>query len=112
MKNIHLVFHVVKLHPAVTDPIPKHQARPSPLPVIVDDEEHFEVEAILDSCIFYHKLQYKVKWKGYDYEEASWESSEGVNTPLLVKEFYDHHPNAAKFIWGLYSLSPALFQSV
>ena len=48
-------------------PRPDQQANPSSLPpsVIVDDEEHYKVEAILDSHIFYCKLQHQVKWKGY-----------------------------------------------
>ena len=61
MHDIHPVFHVVKLWPAVTDPILGWQADPLALPIIVDNEEHYEVEAILDSCIFHCKLQYQVK---------------------------------------------------
>ena len=34
---------------------------PPPLLVIVDNEEHYKIEAILDSHIFCHKLQYQVK---------------------------------------------------
>ncbi|KAG6818412.1 hypothetical protein H0H92_002747, partial [Tricholoma furcatifolium] len=59
MKHLHPVFNVVKLWPAVADPIPGCRAWPPPPPVIVDDEEQYEVETILDSRIFRHKLQYK-----------------------------------------------------
>ena len=75
----------------------------------MDNEEHYEVEAILDSYIFYHKLQYWVKWKGFGYEDSSWEPAESVRA-LRVKEFYDRHPDAPKLVWGLYTLSLALFQ--
>ena len=78
MRSIHPVFHVVKLRPAVEDPIPGQRADPPPPPIVVDNEEHYEVEAILDSCIFRCKLQYQVKWKGFGYEDSSWEPAEGV----------------------------------
>ena len=68
------------------------------------------MEAILDSYIFYHKLQYWVKWKGFGYEDSSWEPAEGVRAPLQVEEFYNRHPDAPKLVQGLYTLPPALFQ--
>ena len=110
MRSIHPVFHVVKLRPAVADLIPGRQADPPPPPIIVGNKEHYEVEAILDSCIFHHKLQYQVKWKGFGYEDSFWEPAEGVRALIQVKEFYDRHPDAPKLVWGLYTLSPALFQ--
>ena len=82
MHGIHPVFHAVKLWPAVADPIPGQQVDPLPLPIIVDNKEHYEVKAILDSCIFYCKLQYQVKWKGFGYKDSSWEPAEGVRAPL------------------------------
>ncbi|GLB45866.1 putative retrotransposable element tf2 155 kda protein type 1-like [Lyophyllum shimeji] len=60
------------------DPIPGRRARPPPPPTLIDDEEWFDVEDILDSRFFRRKLQYKVKWKGYGYEDASWEPVENV----------------------------------
>ena len=110
MHSIHPVFHVVKLQPAVADPIPSWRVDPPPPPIVMDNEEHYEVEAILDSRIFCHKLQYRVKWKGFGYEDSSWEPAEGVRAPIQVKEFYDRHPDAPELVWGLYTLSPALFQ--
>ena len=35
-------------------------------PVIVGDHEEWEVEAIVDSRIYEHILQYHNKWKGYN----------------------------------------------
>ena len=70
MYGVHLVFHVVKLWPVVTNPIPGQQTNlPLPL-VIMDNEEHYVVKVILDSHIFHYKLQYWVKEKGYGYEDA------------------------------------------
>jgi hypothetical protein len=52
MSRLHPVFSVVKLMPAPVDPIPGHRSDPPPDPVLVDGEEHYEVEAILDSQVF------------------------------------------------------------
>ena len=38
-----------------------------PPPAIFDNrEQEWEVEAILDNCLYQHRLQYLVKWKGYN----------------------------------------------
>ena len=49
MSRLHPVFNVVKLLPTPDDPIPGRRAHPPPPPEIVDGEEHYVVERILDS---------------------------------------------------------------
>ena len=112
MKRIHPVFHVVKLLPAVADPIVGRQPNPPPPPEIVDNEPHYEVEKILDSRIFRKKLQYKVLWKGYGYEEASWEPRENVAAPDLVRQFHRDNPNAPRHVRGIFTLAPAVFADI
>ena len=73
MKRIHPVFNVVKLTPAPDDPIPGRRMPPPPPPEIIDGEEEWVVEDILDSKIINQKLQYLVKWKGFGVEHNSWE---------------------------------------
>ncbi|GLB41978.1 putative retrotransposable element tf2 155 kda protein type 1-like [Lyophyllum shimeji] len=85
------------------DPIPGRRARPPPPPTLIDDEEWFDVEDILDSRFFRRKLQYKVKWKGYGYEDASWEPVENVaHARDLVREFHRRHPDAPKQVRGMF----------
>src|SRR6266487_2361292 len=69
-----------------------------PLPEIVDNEEHYEVEEILDSRLHRNKLQYLVKWKGFGYEENSWMNEKDVFAPRLVREFHQNHPAAPRRI--------------
>jgi len=73
---------------------PGRRSDPPPDPVLVDGEEHYEVEAVLDSRIFRGRLQYLIQWKGYSYEHNSWENATDVRSPTLVAKFYSTHPGA------------------
>jgi transposase InsO family protein len=98
MKRLHPVFNVVKLTMAPDDPIPGRQAIPPPPPEIVDGEEEWVVEEILDTKMVNRKLRYLVKWAGFGIEHNSWEPWDGVHAPELVADFYRHHPGAARQI--------------
>ena len=66
MSQLHPVFNVVKLLRALEDPIPSWKARPPPPPPeMVDGEEHYVVEQVLDSQLMRGQLQFLVKWEGY-----------------------------------------------
>jgi hypothetical protein len=44
----------------------KHgQNYPQPLPEVIDGEEEFEVEEIIDKCMHCQKKQYLIKWLEY-----------------------------------------------
>ena len=51
MSCLHPVFNVIKLTLALLDPIPGCHLRPLPPPDIVDREEEWIVEEILDSKV-------------------------------------------------------------
>jgi hypothetical protein len=61
-----------------------------PPPDLVDGEQEFEVEKILDvqQRGQGRKLHFLVKWKGYPISNNSWEKAEDVHVEELVKEFY------------------------
>jgi transposase InsO family protein len=98
MRRLHPVFNVVKLIPAPEDPFPGRKLAPPPPPVIVDGEEEWEVEEILDSRLVGRKLKFLIKWKGFGREHNSWEDAADVHAPELVQNFYRHHPGAPRFI--------------
>ena len=98
MKRLHPVFNVVKLAPALPDPIPGRRAPAPPLPEIIDGEEEWVVEEILDSKLVNRKLHYLVKWKDFGVEHDSWEPRENVHAPDLVADFHRRHPGAARYI--------------
>ena len=88
--QIHPVFHVNLLKPWMANDnseFPdRHQDPPSA--IIINDEEEFEVEAIIKKRTKHGKTQYLVKWKGYREEDCTWEPEEHLqNAPELITEF-------------------------
>jgi len=98
MKQLHSVFNVVKLTPALDDPIMGRKMEDHPLPIVVDREVEWEVEEILDSRWYRRQFQYLIKWKGYGREHNSWESASKVFAPELTTEFHRKHPGAPRHI--------------
>ena len=95
---------------SLDDPIVRRQMPPPLPPVIINGEEEWVVEDILDSKLINWKLQYLVKWKDFGMEHNSWEPQENVHALDIVVDFYQKHPGAARHIWltEFFSLS---FQS-
>lgn len=95
--KIHHTFHISKLTPRSVIGLEDIDNRvlPQPPPIIVDSNEEYEVDQILDSRIFRNKLQYKVKCKGYeDPSEDTWEAKENLkNATLLTNQFHQDYPN-------------------
>ena len=56
MSRLHPVFNTVKLTPVLEDPILGQRPQPPPLPEIIDREEEWVVEEILDSRVVNWKL--------------------------------------------------------
>jgi len=98
MKQLHLVFNVVKLTPAPDDPITGRKTEDHPPPIVINREAEWEVEEILDSHWHRRRFQYLIKWKGYGHEHNSWESTSKVSTPELTVEFHCKHPGAPRHI--------------
>jgi hypothetical protein len=69
---------------------------PPPEPEIVDGEEHYEVESILDSQLSRGALQYRIRWKGYGEAHDSWEGAEGIKAKRLINKFHKDHPDAPR----------------
>ena len=98
LNRLHPVFPVVKLTLATPDPIPGRRSKPPPPPVLVDGNEEFEVEEVLDSRFRYRRLEYLVKWKGYDAGNNSWIVHDAVHAPRATAAFHRKHPGAPRRI--------------
>jgi len=88
LRQLHLVFNVVKLSAAPDDPIPGRKPQAPPLPIVVDGEPEWEVEEVLDSGWYRRRFQFLIKWKGFSREHNSWEVASNVKAPDLVVEYY------------------------
>ncbi|KAG8929440.1 hypothetical protein FRC01_004339 [Tulasnella sp. 417] len=92
--KIHPVFHVSLLTPYEADTIPG-RIQPLPPPVIVNGEEEYEVDKILNSRYHRRKLKYLIKWKGYDDSENTWQDASTLeHSQELVDEYHRRFPLA------------------
>jgi len=98
MKQLYLVFNVVKLTPAPEDLITGQRVKDYPPPIVINREAEWEVEEILDSCWHWRRFQYLIKWKGYGRKHNSWESASEVSAPELIAEFHHKHLGAPRHI--------------
>jgi hypothetical protein len=63
--KIYPVFASDRLRKAATDPLSGQKPDPDPM-IEVNGEQEWEVEKILAVHMHHWKLQYKIKWVGYD----------------------------------------------
>ena len=91
--RIHDVFHPSLLQKASADPLAGQHNEPA-LPVIVDDEEEWEVDNILDARRVgrSRKVQFRVKWKGYDEDKQWYDASGFEHSKDIVDDFYQRNP--------------------
>jgi Chromo (CHRromatin Organisation MOdifier) domain len=98
MHTVHLVFHVSTPKPATPNTIPNRE-QPLPPPVIIDGEPEYEISEILNSKLdkrYHCKLQYLVKWLGYENtnKERSWISATELDhTSDIVADFHKSYPD-------------------
>jgi hypothetical protein len=91
--KIHNVFHANLITPyKETELHGPNFTRPPP--DLVDGEEEYEVEKIIDKKKKGRgrKTYYLVKWKGYSASENSWEPAENLRADELVAEFEKQQP--------------------
>jgi len=94
----------IKIHPVVNvsrvrlyKSQVKGQKKISPKPVIIEGEEEFEVEKILNKRMVRGKEKFLVRWKGYTAGEDTWENRENLeNAKELVEEFKREHREEIK----------------
>ena len=87
--KIHNVFHINLLTPYKETNM--HGLNfIEPPPDLINGEEEYKVNAILDSRRWGrgHKLQYLIKWKGYSDAKNQWVDSKDVHANQLVKQFW------------------------
>jgi hypothetical protein len=90
--RIHPVFHMSLLQPALlnTDLHLAATDNNRPLPDIINSEEEYEVDTILDHQGGKHRHQYLVKWQGYPVSDATWEPKTSLHhAPDIILRYED-----------------------
>ena len=84
--KIHSVVNISRVQ--LYKPQVEGQKKIPPKLVIIEEEEEFEVEKILNKRTVRGKEKFLVRWKGYTAEEDTWENRENLkNAKELVEEF-------------------------
>ncbi len=67
-----------------------------PTPELVNDQEEYKVEKILDSRWFGKrcKLQYLIKWKGYPDSDNKWVDKNDIHASKVIREFKNQNPTS------------------
>jgi hypothetical protein len=99
--SIHPVFHIDLLTP-YKETIMHGPNFTQPAPELINGEEEYSVEKILDSWHFgrRRRLQYLVKWEGYPDAENMWVDKDDVFADDKVREFKASNPDSATHIRG------------
>ena len=88
--KIHLVVNVSRIKRYV-DQV-DGQRKEAPQPVVVEEEEEWEVEKILNKRKIRGKDKFLVRWKGFMAEGDTWESRKNLqNAGDLLKEFEEQY---------------------
>jgi hypothetical protein len=97
--SIHPVFHTDLLTP-YKETIMHGPNFTRPTPELIDGEEEYSVEKILDSRRFgrRQRLQYLVKWEGYPDSDNMWVDKDDVFVEDKIREFKTSNPKAETHI--------------
>ena len=95
--RIHDVFYPNLLRRAATDPLPGQRTEP-PRPVVVDNQEEWEIDDILDARLSgrSRRLQFRVRWKNEQQPDRQWyyaDNGEFSNAQDIVDDFYARYPD-------------------
>jgi hypothetical protein len=97
--SIHPVFHIDLLTP-YRETIMHSPNLTRPAPELIDGEEEYTVEKILDSWQFGRRkqLQYLVKWEGYPDSDNMWVNKDDVFAEDKIWEFKHSNPKSETHI--------------
>src|SRR5260221_2240563 len=80
-KNIHPIVSISIIHPYIPDEIAECPQPLQPSPVMVDDQEEYKVEGILDSRFRWGQLWYLVKFIRRSHSDNMWLPHTEVHAP-------------------------------
>jgi len=61
--------------------------------MIIQEQQEWEVEKILDSRRHRNQIQYRVKWTSFHDPDGTWYAARNfANSPDLVRKFHEEYP--------------------
>ncbi len=87
--HIHDVFHSELLRSVVDDSL-SDQKNESSRSIVINDEDEWKINDILNSWRYRRRLQYRVKWKSYD-NDLNWynaDDDEFMNAQEMIDNFH------------------------
>jgi Chromo (CHRromatin Organisation MOdifier) domain len=91
--SIHPVFHISLLMPYTETP--SHGPNfTRPPPDLIEGEAEYKVEQICSHWTWGRckTLQYLIKWKGYPESDNTWEDTDQIHAPILIKLYHQTSP--------------------
>ena len=86
--RINPVFRESHLTPHVPPAAPHQAAAPRPTPeTIGDEDDHYELEDIIDERMFNGRHQYRCVFKDMPRHEDEWKNADDINAPELLAEY-------------------------
>ncbi len=87
--HIHDVFHSELLHSVVDNSLSDQKSESSES-IVINDEDEWEIDDILNFRRYRRRLQYRVKWKSYD-NDLNWynaDDDEFMNAQEMIDDFH------------------------
>src|SRR6267378_193978 len=111
--QIHPVFHVDLLTP-YKETVTHGSNYTRPPPDLINGEEEYEVERIINSRRFGRgrQVQYLVKWRGYPDSNNQWLKWQDINAPDLITEYQKENPDAVTHIRRGWSHDESITSSI
>ena len=101
-KRVHNVFNEYLLTPFKKPSYPSQRDRQPDEPPEIDDDTEYDVEEIIGARLRKRKLEYLVKWQGFEAEHNSWEPADALgNVHDFIRDFYRKNPGAPRPVGDL-----------
>ena len=94
-KGVHPVVSVSNTRRYTPNNIPERPNDPRPGPDVIDGNEEYEAERILNSKFWRGRLTYLVKFKGWPHSNNEWLPATNLeHSEELIADFHHLHPSA------------------